>query len=328
LRIFLTGATGFLGSRTAQEFIRRGHRLKLLVRHPADASRLQSSGAELIQGSLPDLPDLHDALRETDAVIHIAGVLKGLRDRDFFRVNESGTKRLAEAALVHGETVKLFLHVSTVAVHNSARDGEDFCLPPETCHPVSIYGKSKLAGEKTLSLLRGKIKTLILRPPVIYGPGDRELLPLFKAVRHGAAPVFGNGQNRLSVCHVEEVARAIADLTESSPASGEIFCVDDGEIHTWESIAREIGKAIKKTPSILKVPPFLFGLAAFGSAAFARLTRRPQIFTPDKMKEMRQANWVCGHKKIGEAIGWNPRKAFQEGARETFEFYRKEGWIS
>src|SRR4030095_344286 len=99
MNLFLTGATGFLGSCTAEELIRRGHRVLSLVRNPCAAAFLQTRGAELIEGSLPDLPDLKTSLQETDAIIHIAGVLKGLHDKDFFEVNEIGTKRLAEAAL-------------------------------------------------------------------------------------------------------------------------------------------------------------------------------------------------------------------------------------
>src|SRR4030095_16554828 len=326
MNLFLTGATGFLGSCTAEELIRRGHRVLSLVRNPCAAAFLQTRGAELIEGSLPDLPDLKTSLQETDAIIHIAGVLKGLHDKDFFEVNEIGTKRLAEAALDLKQKPKLFLHVSTVAVHNSTRDGEDFCLPPNACHSVSVYGKSKLAGEKTLALLRGKIKTVTLRPPVIYGPGDRELLPLFRSIRWGFAPLYGKGQNRLSVCHVKEVARAIADIVENPPPSDQIFCLDDGEVHTWESLAKEISRAMKKNPLLLKVPPFLISIAAHATGAFAQLTRRPQIFTSEKVKEMRQASWVCGFLRLEEKIGWTPKVPFQDGVRETLEFYRKEGW--
>jgi len=327
MRIFITGTTGFLGSHTAQELVRRGHRLKALVRNPAAAAGLKALGVELVEGALEDPPDLGQAMDGVEAVVHIAGVLKGLGERDFFQVNEDGTLRLAQAALSLNPRPRLFLYVSTVAVHDSTRDGGDFCLPPEACHPLSVYGKSKLAGEKVLSVLKGNIRTVILRPPVIYGPGDKELLPLFRAIRWGVAPLYGNGQNRLSVCHVSEVARAIADLVENSPSSDEIFCVDDGQEHTWKSLAQDIGRAMNKNPWPLKIPPFFFFLAASSSGAFAQLTRRPRIFTPDKLKEMAQKSWVCGFEKLHNRIGWEPGLPFKEGVLTTLAFYKKVGWL-
>jgi nucleoside-diphosphate-sugar epimerase len=329
MNLFLTGASGFLGSHTAEELVRRGHKVFALVRKTSRTDHLQASNIELVEGSLPEgATGLRFVLERADAVVHIAGVMKGLSEEDFYKVNEEGTARLVEEVLSAAKIPKIFLHVSTIAVHNASRDGPDFCLPPEACHPSSTYGKSKLAGEKALTPLRGRMRVVILRPPVLYGPGDFELLPLFRAIAWRIAPLYGAGTNRLSACYGGDVARALADLAEKPLDSDEIFCLDDGKVHTWRSMAETIAGVMGKSPVYLKIPSFLFSAGARISLAAAHLTRRPHIFTPDKIREMRQPSWVCGFKKLEKRIGWRPDVSFEEGVRKTLKFYREEGRIS
>ncbi|MFO1518607.1 MAG: NAD(P)-dependent oxidoreductase [bacterium] len=322
MKIFLTGASGFLGSHTAHELIRRGNDVSALMRKTSSREGLPSA-LRFIEGALPDCRNLKEALEAADVVVHVAGVVKTLKKETFYEVNALGTENLVREILSLKNPPKLFLHISTIAVHHSDRE-EDFCLSPESCRPLTHYGKSKLEGEKALSPLKGKIKTIVLRPPVLYGPRDQELLPMFKAVKWGIVPVFGRGENELSVCYVEDVARAIADLTERPPAEDDIFCLDDGSVQTWKSMLQTLSEVVGRKAVSLPIPPFLFRPGAWFSQTFATLTGKPTIFTVDKVNEMEQPRWVCGHRKLSECTNWKPSVSFREGARKTFDFYRKE----
>lgn len=325
MKIFLTGASGFLGSHTAKELIRRGHHVVALVRKTSRTEALRSLKIKLVEGSLPQT-GLEQHLEGADAVIHIAGIVKALSKAEFHRVNAQGTASLVDAILATKQPPKTVLYVSSIAALNPSRDGDDFCLPSEDCHPLTFYGQSKLAGEFQMKKLEGSLRTLILRPPVIYGPGDRELLKIFKAHRWGIAPLLGNGANRLSVCYVTDVSRAIADLVESPATTVRIFCVDDGEIHTWRSFSRTLGAVMGRRAIPLPLPSFLFYAGAALNQAWSQITRRADVFTLNKILEMRQKSWRCGYRQMA-ALGWRPETCLKDGLARTLDYYRAQAGL-
>jgi len=327
MKILITGASGFLGSHTAQELCRRGHQVTAFVRKTSQVRHLKSLGIPLLKGDFPDCSSLESTLPHVDGVIHIAGLIKALTKKEFFEVNAQGVKKLVSLISKTSPKPRILLYVSTIAVHNPSH-GNDFCLPSENCKPLSHYGQSKLQGELALSQLEKEISTFILRPPVLYGPRDYALLPLFKSIHRGIAPLYQRGQNQLSICYVADVARAIGDLIESNLAGRQIFCLDDGRIHTWRSLAGHISQVLEKKIRALPIPHPLFYTAATFSEAWGKITRTPQIFTRNKLKEIRQPSWVCGFQKIKDYLGWEPKINLQEGLQKTWEYYRQAGLMS
>jgi nucleoside-diphosphate-sugar epimerase len=192
---------------------------------------------------------------------------------------------------------------------------------------LSSYGRSKLAGEAALKALHGIVPTVILRPPVLYGPRDQEFLPLFQAIRWGLAPLLGAGKNELSVCYVEDVARAIGDLAEGPAISDEIFCLDDGSVQTWESLAKAVSEVMGKKALPLKIPKPLFQIGAAVSQTWANLRKKPAIFTLDKIREMEQPRWVCGYRRLKDKIGWSPKISLKEGMESTFQYYKQSNLL-
>jgi len=327
MKIFITGATGFLGSHTARLLTEKKHEVTALIRKTSSKAALSNIPLRFFEGHLADASNLIPAIEDTDVIIHIAGAVKGLSREDFFRVNAQGTQNLVQAALQCKKKPLHFLHISTIAVVNGEKNGEDFCISADDCSPVSLYGQSKLAAEKNLKPLTGKIPYTILRPPVLYGPWDRELLPLFKSVRLGFAPLYKNGNHKFSICYVEDVARAILRLIEKHPPSSSIFCLDDGKIHTWKNFAQDVGKIIGKDPLLFSIPHFAFKAAAIASKGYALITQSAQAFSPDKLLEIEQPSWVCGFEKLNKETQWTPETSFEKGLQQTLTFYQTERWL-
>jgi len=327
MRIFLTGATGFLGSHGADRFSERGHQLSTLVRKSSHTDHLRSLGVTLVEGALPNAGRLAPALAGLDAVVHVAGAVQAKNRAEFLAVNEMGTRHLVQEALAADPPPKFFLHISTIAVHRP-NAGNHFTLQPEECRPLSHYGESKRRAELALRDLSGKIPYAILRPPVLYGPRDREFLPLFKAVRFGIAPLLGRGRSRLSACYGPDVAEAMVRLTENPPPDGTIFTLDDGGIHTWRDLARAIGQAVGKSPTLLPCPKWLYYLAAAGSELKIKITGRPDVFTLNKMRELTAEPWVCGREKLKQHLNWVPMTPLLEGMRLTWRDYQEQGLFS
>lgn len=326
MKIFLTGISGFLGSHVAEELSKQGHEIFALVRK---TSKLNHVNAPFhpIQGSLPHCENLIPTLSQVDAVIHIAGKVKALSEIEFEETNALGSYNLAQTCLKANPKPKIFIYVSTIAVLNPDLDGNDFCIPPDKCHPLSWYGQSKLNGEKALQSLKDKMRVIILRPPVLYGPRDEELFPLFKAIKKGFAPLYGNGSNQLSLCYVKDVADCIAAFLSHPPLQDEIYCLDDGVVHTWKSLATNISESLNKKIRLFPIPSFLFPVGAFFTQLYAKLTSKAQVFTLNKLKEIKQTSWVCGYEKLAKKRGWKPKTNLAQGAQLTYQFYQENKWL-
>ena len=322
MKILLTGISGFLGSHVAALLNHQGHEIFALIRKTSKLDHL-SFPFHRIESELPNIENLIPILSQVDVVIHIAGKVKALSQKEFEETNALGTHNLAQACLQANPIPKLFIYISTIAVINPSMDGNDFCIPAERCHPLSWYGQSKLDGEKALQCLKGKMRTLILRPPVLYGPRDQELFTLFKTINRGFAPLYGNGSNKLSLCYVKDVANCVLDLVQKFPTQDEIYCLDDGSIHTWKSLAQNIANNLNKKIYLLPIPRFLFSLGALFTELYAKLSSKAQIFTLNKIKEMKQASWVCGYEKLEKHRGWKPKTSLVNGLEKTIAWFKQ-----
>ena len=177
LNVALTGATGFVGRKVVAALLAKKHRVTALVRDVEKADLPKA--VKLVAG---DLGNSNDFAREADVVIHIAGAIRALDRHGYFQVNEQGTKSIVETAI--RSCVKRFVHISSL----SAREPQ-----------LSAYGASKLAGENVLDAVLKKISVVKLRPPAVYGPGDKATLPLIKALTQSLAFLPARADARFSL---------------------------------------------------------------------------------------------------------------------------------
>ena len=212
--IAVTGATGFIGKHLVHALRRDGANVKALTRK-ATARQPDDLPGTLtwIPGHLGDEAQLRALVDGCDAVIHLAGAIKALSRDDFLAHNTEGTRRLARIASELPEPPR-FIHVSSLA----AREPR-----------LSNYATSKRESEKALKPFKSKMSISILRPPVVYGPGDPETLRIFSLVARGFALVPPNPQARLSLIHVDDVVSAILNLLPLRDDPGEPLEVDDGQ---------------------------------------------------------------------------------------------------
>ncbi len=212
MNALVTGATGFVGGHVVEALLARGVRVTALVRSPAKAAGLERRGVRLVPGDLHD----HDALRRAcegqDVIQHVAGVIAAGNEAAYLRSNRDGTANLLRAAEDTGRP--RFVLMSSGAAAGPSRPGipRTSADPPS---PVTAYGRSKLAGETVVR--SSPLPWVILRPPTVYGPGDRDnLIKIFRLVRFGIAPVFGDGSQELSAIYAPDLGEAAA-LAGSEP---------------------------------------------------------------------------------------------------------------
>ncbi|HET7041004.1 MAG TPA: NAD-dependent epimerase/dehydratase family protein [Gemmatimonadales bacterium] len=324
MRVFLTGATGFVGGHIVDRLLVRGDEVTALVRSPARAAGLAERGVRLVRGDLHDLPALHAGAADADVVLHVAALTGAVDEREFLAANRDGTANVLAAASAAPRTPRL-VYVSSRAAGGPARRGRPKVDALDD-RPVTMYGRSKLAGEQVLRA--SAHPWVILRPPTVYGPRDRDnLLTVFKAARTGFAPVFGAGTMELSAIHVTDLADAcLAALAGEGVVRG-TFYVNHPEVVTSAELVRRIGATMGRRVRLVGIPEWLARVALTATGTFAALFHRKTILRADKANEFYQEAWTGDPAPFGALTGWRAARDLTTGLAETYTFYRGAGWL-
>lgn len=327
MKILVTGGSGFLGSHVAEQLSTAGHTVVALVRKSSNRKFLSTlKNVELAEGSVEDRASIDKAMKDVDAVVHSAGLVKARTQAEFFACNTQGTVNLLDSAIANAPKLRRFVHVSTLEACGPSLDGKPVPLDQE--RPVTAYGRSKLAAEKEVLGRRDKLPVVILRPAAIYGPRDVEILEAFRAVRRRQYPVIGDGAMLGCYTYGPDCARACVRAIEADIPSGSVYFVDDGEPL---SMARAMGEllpeALGTAPIVRFGVPFpLLRLASYGVETYGRLRGKAVMLTREKVK-MLSHHWVCESEKTRSDLEWQPEVTFPEGLRRTARWYQENGWL-
>jgi nucleoside-diphosphate-sugar epimerase len=328
MTILLTGGSGFLGSHVAEQLSLAGREVRALVRESSDTRFLRTlEHVTLVEGAVDDPESLREAVAGVTAVIHAAGLVKARSLAEFYRVNAGGTANLLRAVRQSGTPLRRFVYVSSLgAVGPTDADGTPVTRATDP-HPVTRYGRSKLAGEHACREHQDEIPITILRPAAIYGPRDREILPMFKAIGWSVKPTMGSAEAKVSMVYGPDAATASISAIDADVPSGSAYFVDDGSVYTFSELVAAAEKALGKRAWLgFGLPRPMLRAAATAVEFYGKATNRAVMFTPDKCNEL-FAQWVCDSGETPEALGWRAKVLFPEGARITAEWYRREGWL-
>jgi nucleoside-diphosphate-sugar epimerase len=312
--VLLTGASGFVGGALVRRLLAAGappDRIRCLVRDPRRAAGLGLPPASLVRGDLgaaDGLAALPSALPGVAAVVHLAGALKGYRREHFDSVNVAGTQALVDAVAAHAPGAH-FVCVSSLAAAGPSVDGRGSAAPPDAAQPVSWYGDSKRRGE--LAVVRSPLRWTIVRPPVVYGPGDPATRLLF-AQANAPLVVVPRRAAPLSIVHVDDVVEALCAALAVRPA-GAILPLDGVDRTDTHALLRAIAAACGRRARLLPVPLALAAFAARASDAVAAIRRKAGFFSRDKVREIAACGWVADGAPTVAALGVRPRIALPAG---------------
>ena len=320
MKALVTGATGFIGSHLTEALLQKGFTVTCLVRDPSKLRSLDGLNVRLVKGDCADEKSLSEAVRGSDYVFHLAGLTKSCSEEDFIKANVSGTDNMVKAVLRNNPGLKRFVHLSSLAAAGPTREGDAL---KEDCGPgpVSIYGRTKLEGERIVYAHKEKLPVTIIRPPAVYGPRDRDLLVFFKMVKSGLVPYWGKCY--YSFLYVEDLINGIILSALSENAEGEVFFMSDGNIYTTDDIIGAISEALQKVPVRINVPGFVMPLLGFLSEKLKGVN----IINADKIREMKHTRWTCDNSKAVASLGFQPRIKIREGAKWTADWYRIHQWL-
>lgn len=301
--IALTGSTGFVGRHLVKALSDAGFALRLLARQSVQDCGFGS--VETVTGSLNDEAALKTLVNGASAVIHLAGAIAAPGRRSFFTINSEGTERVVKVAMAAGVT--RFIHVSSLAAR-----------APE----LSDYAASKRAAEDVLSALKPE-GLLIVRPPVVYGPGDRATLPLLAQFTRRTAFIPGGARARFSLLYAEDLAKFLtARLTDEAQGLVEI---DDGRSqgYGWSDLLALAAQSEGRQAKPIFIPQWLLDSLAWPVALIGAGLKLRVPLTPGKVRELYHPDWVVRPSELQaqDCI------EFAEGFRRTIAWYREQGWL-
>jgi nucleoside-diphosphate-sugar epimerase len=328
MKVFVTGASGFLGSHVAEQLSEQGHSVVALVRRSSNTKFLATlKNVELAYGAVEDKASVRAAIRGADAVIHSAGLVKARNEQEFHRVNVDGTRNVLDAALEERPNLRRFVLVSSLAAVGPSADGTPVCAGAEG-KPVTAYGRSKLAAERLVIDAKEKLPVVVLRPPMIYGPRDPESFAFFQSVSRRFLPFLGDGKNTLSVIYASDAASACIRALESDVPSGSTYFIDDGRVYVWKEMLGDIERALGAQALVrVSVPFSLLRGAAVLSEGLSKITGKAVMLTRDKINELSAPHWVCDSSDARRDLGWEPRVDWREGTTRAVAWYRQNGWL-
>ena len=324
MKVLVTGATGFTGGHLARALANE-HQVRALVRDPARARELASSGIELTVGDLQSPATLATAVAGVDIVYHLAAIYRsaGVSPDTYRAVNRTAAGHLVEAAASAG--VRRVVHCSTVGVHGDVDDppaNEDAPLKPG-----DIYQITKLEGEQVAreAAARCGVELTIARPSGIYGPGDRRLLKLFRNVVRGF-PVLGSGQIYYHLTYIDDLVDGFRLCGEHPAAAGRTFILAGGEVTTLNDVMRLIADVAGVRSPAIHLPVWPFWVAGAVCEAICvplgieppLYRRRVDFFTKSRAFNISRAR---------TEIGYAPRVGLREGIARTLAWYREYGWL-
>lgn len=329
--ILVTGSTGFIGSRLVDTLVGQGRRVRVLLR-PESRSASSANHRRAVEeahAAYGDPEALGRAVSGVVSIIHLAGVTKAVDEAGFIGGNVTPVENLLEAVKRHNPGLRRFLLVSSLAALGPASSPSPGVRESDEPHPVSAYGRSKLLGEKAARRCAGSIPLTIVRPPAVYGPGDRDILEVFAMMKKGYLLSAGSGaRQRFSMIHVDDLIAGTLMALDSATAAGRDYFITSPRGYAWEEVidaARpELG--FRRLLRINLPKPLVFGLGAV-LGGVAKLTGKPALINRDKANELVQDYWVCSPEKAQRELDFTASTPLDEGVAETLRWYRQQGWL-
>jgi nucleoside-diphosphate-sugar epimerase len=299
--VALTGATGFIGQVVLHKLVASGYDVRALARKPI----ANCASVKWVHGDLSSTTALHELVKDSIAVIHCAGVVRGSSLEYFLHTNVEGTFNLVRAATAQAIKPR-FLLISSLAARQ-----------PE----ISWYAKSKRLAEQCVIDNSSGLPWTIFRPTAVYGPGDKELKPLFNATRRGFLPVAGDLSNNFSLLHVNDFVAAIQSwLTINAPIKG-VFELGDGKPggYNYQTIATLTQEIWGLPVRCIKIPTSIIRMVANTNLRLARIFHYAPMLTPGIVREFLHPDWVCDNTPLTNALpDWHPTISLHDALPELF----------
>jgi nucleoside-diphosphate-sugar epimerase len=324
MNVFITGATGFIGSHVFDHLSENDHvsNIKCLVRNKE--KWLQGKSYQKIDGDLHSIQSIEKALKDVDVIIHLAAIVKAPTQKEFDHANVDATEHLVRLANRSG--VKKMVVLSSLGASGPS-DGKPL-TEKDPMKPISMYGKSKKKMEEMIhNVADSNLSVTILRPPAVYGPREDQIFTLFKMMSYGLAPMVGEGDKpEISIMYVKDLVQAIVKAMMQEEKGVHTYFVS-GKNTTSLKRVNEIVQTVlgKKSLPIQFKPTWIKKIAGIVETTSTFFGSYP-VINREKADEF-VLEWICDHQKAEKELNYQPQYTLEEGISRTLRWYKKHNWL-
>ena len=322
----VTGATGFLGSNLCKELLAHGYKVRALARRSSDISMLNNLDVEIVYGDVLDINSLEEPMTGCGTVFHIAALFRQAKypDEMYRKVNIDGTLNVLKTA--EKNNVDRVIHCSTVGVHSHIPN------PPadedEPFRPGDVYQATKAEGEKLAQewFRSGRVNGTVIRPAMIWGPGDKRTLKLFQGVAKRRFPMIGTGETFVHWVMVDDLARGFRLAAESDVSPGQRYILAGESYVTLTRLVQSIATAFGVKPLPIRIPAYPIQIVGSVMEALCKpLKVEPPIYRRRVDFFTKSRSFNCD--KAKRELGFQAQRSFDDEVKTISEWYVKNGWI-
>jgi len=327
MKCLVTGATGFIGSHLVEALAARGAEIACLIRRTSNLHWLRNHDIQYHIGEVTEKETLRKAVLNVEYIFHLASLTKAVYPEDYYLVNTEGTKNILEVCAEENPPLKRFILVSSLAAAGPSPTESPILETYPPC-PITDYGNSKLEAERIAAEFMTRLPITIVRPPVVYGPRDRDVFFYFRLINRGVIFNTGGANPLLSIIYAPDLTEAMIRLATIEQSAGETYFVSNTEPKYMNELVSLIASALgKKKVLKIPVPLWVANIVACLMEASSRLTKKPALLNRQKIREIRQKAWVCSAMKLNKDADYTCHTPVEKGIAETAAWYRENGWL-
>ncbi len=324
IRALITGASGFIGSHLVGRLSRSGWEVSASVHRKAPTPA--GSTVEWFQGDICNPDGFRGRLADVDYVFHVAGAIRGRKKQDFDEVNHGGTSRLLDAVEGECRSLRRFVYVSSLAA-GGPNPGKDALDESDPARPIDMYGRSKLAAEEECLARRSRVPITIVRPPLVFGPGDTSSYQLFRLVRNHLRVVLWGPERLYSWIYIDDLVVGLIRAAMTPISSGEVLYLTAPSVVGWGELQSCIAEALGIRTLRVTIP---YGaLLAYGALAeiIGALSGVAPLVYRDKARQARPLAWTCSGGKAERLLDFRTDIALDAAVATSAAWYARAGWL-
>lgn len=329
-KVFITGASGFVGSHLVEDVKKLGWEIHAAVRQSSKTEEIREFVDKFVYPDFGNVQELSALFQQEryDYIIHAAALTKSKSEAEMLRINVGMTQNLMQAAFEEGAHLKRFVYVSSLAAIGPVAYDSDKSISEDTAYrPLTVYGRSKKTSEENIKKRFSDKPISVFRPTAVYGPREKDLFILFDTLNKGLDPYIGSNPQKLSFIYVKDLVNALILGCTVEQNQLEFYNISDGNVYSKYAMADIFRATFKKKALRLHIPFRIVSYVARISQLLYKNSSKAPVIYPERLGELTAENWSCDISKAKTKLGFVPQYNLEKGLTTTLLWYKDNKWL-